>query len=72
TIDSLKFTSSVQSFPNLEADVSATVYLSPKDGGTTAGATAQGPAQTSPAAPASSSDTQPSTAVATAPTGVTK
>ncbi len=50
TIDSLKFTSSAQNFPNLEADVSATVYLSPKDGGTTAGATSTGPATTTPGA----------------------
>ena len=63
TIDSLKFTSSVQNFPSLEADVTATVYLSPKDGGTTAGATSQGPATSTPgstvqptsAAPSSSS-----------------
>src|SRR5205085_5179497 len=36
TIDSLKFTSSAANFPFIEADVTATVYLSPKDGGTTA------------------------------------
>jgi len=46
TIDSLKFTSSAANFPFIEADVTATVYLSPKDGGTTAGATTQGPAPT--------------------------
>jgi hypothetical protein len=55
TIDSLKFTSSAANFPNIEADVSATVYLSPKDGGTTAGATSQGPATTTPGATSSSS-----------------
>jgi Pilus assembly protein, PilO len=73
TIDSLKFTSSAQNFPNLEADVSATVYLSPKDGGTTAGATSSGPATTTPGATASSgsSASQPSTPAATpAPTAV--
>jgi hypothetical protein len=57
TIDSLKFTSSATNFPNIEADVTATVYLSPQDGGTTAGATAQGPAATTPGA---SSSTSPS------------
>jgi len=41
TIDSLKFSST--NFPNLEADVTATVYLTPKDEGTTAGATSSGP-----------------------------
>jgi hypothetical protein len=66
TIDSLKFTSSAANFPNIEADVSATVYLSPKDGGTTAGATAQGPAPSTPGASTSSS--QPATAAVTPPT----
>lgn len=67
TIDSLKFTSNAQNFPFIEADVSATVYLSPKDGGTTAGATAQGPASTTPGAtPASSSSTPSSSSAATA------
>jgi hypothetical protein len=70
TIDSLKFTSSATNFPNIEADVTATVYLSPKDGGTTAGATAQGPASSTPGAttPSSSSGSQPATAAATPPT----
>jgi len=66
TIDSLKFTSSAANFPNIQADVSATVYLSPKDGGTTAGATSQGPAQTTPGA--SSGGSQPATATVAPPT----
>ncbi len=41
TIDSLKFASTT--YPSLEADVTATVYLSPRSGGTTAGATSSGP-----------------------------
>jgi Tfp pilus assembly protein PilO len=41
TIDSLKFAST--KFPDLEADVTATIYLTPKDEGTTAGATSTGP-----------------------------
>lgn len=41
TIDSLKFAST--KFPDLEADVTATIYLTPKDEGTTAGATSSGP-----------------------------
>lgn len=66
TIDSLKFTSSATNFPNIEADVSATVYLSPQDGGTTAGATSQGPAASTPGATPSS--TAPATAAVTPPT----
>lgn len=50
TIDSLKFTSSAANFPDIEADVSATVYLSPEDGGSTGGATSAGPAATTPGA----------------------
>jgi Tfp pilus assembly protein PilO len=41
TIDSLTFTST--QFPSLEADVTATVYLTPKTEGPTAGATPSGP-----------------------------
>jgi Type II secretion system (T2SS), protein M len=66
TIDSLKFTSSAANFPFIEADVSATVYLSPKDGGTTAGATAQGPASTTPGA--ATSNASAAAAAVTPPT----
>ena len=41
TIDSLKFTT--MTFPHIEADVTATVYLTPKTEGATAGATSSGP-----------------------------
>ncbi|HEY7633224.1 MAG TPA: type 4a pilus biogenesis protein PilO [Thermoleophilaceae bacterium] len=62
TIDSLKFTSTAANFPNIQADVTATVYLSPKDGGTTAGATAAGPATTTPGTSSSQSTApEPST-----------
>jgi len=60
TIDSLGFKSTT--FPTLEATVSATVYLSPKDEGTTAGATPAGP-QAVPTA----SGPAPSPAPASAP-----
>jgi Tfp pilus assembly protein PilO len=66
TIDSLKFTSDLQTFPALQADVTATVYLTPKDQGTTAGATSQGPAQSTPGSGSGASTT--STASATPPT----
>ena len=55
TIDGLNFKS--DSFPELNAEVRATVYLSPKEQGTTAGGTPRAPAPqttqpgTSPAAP---------------------
>ncbi|HKN95317.1 MAG TPA: type 4a pilus biogenesis protein PilO [Thermoleophilaceae bacterium] len=68
TIDSLKFTSSATNFPDIEADVSATVYLSPKDGGATGGATSAGPAATTPdaasnASAAASAVTPPTSAI---------
>jgi hypothetical protein len=72
TIDSLKFTSSAQNFPFIEADVSATVYLSPQDGGTTAGATSAGPATstpgTTPATSSASSNASAAAAAVTPPT----
>jgi Pilus assembly protein, PilO len=49
TIDAVKFASDADSFPALKAEVKATVYLSPAEEGTTAGATPRGPAQTTPA-----------------------
>jgi Pilus assembly protein, PilO len=70
TIDSLKFTSSSANFPNIEADVSATVYLSPKDGGTTAGATSQGPATTTSGATSSSASSSSSSSSSSAATAV--
>ena len=58
TIDALKFTSTREEFPNITAEVKATVYLAPKREGATAGATASGP--TPPAAtPASSTAPNP-------------
>jgi Type II secretion system (T2SS), protein M len=66
TVNSLKFTTTAANFPNIEADVTATVYLSPKDGGTTAGATSQGPAAATPGSTTPSS--QPATAAIAPPT----
>ena len=58
TIDALKFTSTREEFPNITAEVKATVYLAPKREGATAGATPSGP--TPPAAtPASSTAPNP-------------
>lgn len=61
TIDGFKFDST--DFPNIKAEVEATVYLAPKSQGATAGATPTGPAPVTPAS------TQP--APATTPPGST-
>lgn len=63
TIDGFSFAAAPSGFPDLSATVSVTSYLAPKDGGTTAGATATGPDPTAlpatdpstPAAPTDSS-----------------
>ena len=55
TIDSLDFKS--ETFPQLSATVKATVYLSPKEQGATAGATPAGPQTTQPAAAPASTPT---------------
>jgi Tfp pilus assembly protein PilO len=63
TIDSLNF-DATQSFPNIKANVSATVYLTPAAEGVTDGATAQGPA-TAPASSTGAPSSSPSTPTAT-------
>jgi hypothetical protein len=66
SIESLNFTST--SFPTLEAQVSAKVYLAPKTEGATAGADPTGPASpggSQAASPASSSSSSPPAAVIT-------
>jgi Tfp pilus assembly protein PilO len=71
TIDSVNYTSDPILFPGIRAQIKATVYLSPKTQGATAGATPQGPAATAPpttpaATPAPSSTPSPApTATAT-------
>jgi len=51
TVDSLKFLTEDDSFPNIKAEVTATIYLSPQKEGATAGASPQSPSG-SPATPA--------------------
>ncbi len=58
TIDSLKFTSTARDFPNVTAEVKATVYLAPQAQGATAGATPAGPG--TPAGAASGAPAGPS------------
>jgi Pilus assembly protein, PilO len=62
TIDALKFSSDPETFPALKAEMTATVYLSPKAEGVTGGATPQGPAQTTPASTGSGEGSSPSPA----------
>jgi Tfp pilus assembly protein PilO len=64
TIEGVKFASDPELFPKITAEIKATVYLSPKAEGTTAGATPQGPAGAAPGTtPASTpSGTTPSPA----------
>jgi Tfp pilus assembly protein PilO len=49
TVEGVRWASDSEVFPRLRAEVTATVYLSPKAQGVTAGATPQGPAPTTPA-----------------------
>jgi hypothetical protein len=67
TVETIRWASDAEIFPHIKAEIGATVYLSPKAQGTTAGATPQGPSTTTPAdggtAPAEST---PSTPTATA------
>ena len=63
TVDSLTFTSDPELFPKLKAEINATVYLTPKAEGATAGATPEGPA---PAAAAGGSQAPPTAPAPTA------
>jgi Tfp pilus assembly protein PilO len=71
TIEDVKFDSDPELFPRITAEMKATVYLSPKAQGSTAGATPQGPApvpgtETTPAStPDSTSPSPTPTATAT-------
>jgi Tfp pilus assembly protein PilO len=71
TIEGVRYASDTEIFPLVRAELRATVYLSPKAEGATAGATPQGPATTTPAgsgaaaAPTTPSSSPAPTAVAT-------
>jgi Tfp pilus assembly protein PilO len=70
TIESVSYSSDQTVFPRIKAELTATIYLSPKAEGATAGASPQGPPTTTPAStPAESTDPAPTaptpTAVAT-------
>jgi type IV pilus assembly protein PilO len=49
TVESVRWTSDEQIFPRIRAEITATIYLSPKAQGVTAGATPQGPPTGTPA-----------------------
>ena len=65
TVEGVKFSSDPQLFPRVKAEMTVTVYLSPKTQGTTAGASPQGPAPAPATTPAS---TEPSSSPTPAPT----
>ena len=70
TIESVNYSSDQTVFPKIKAELNATIYLSPKVEGTTAGASPQGPPTTTPASsPSESTEPAPTaptpTAVAT-------
>jgi hypothetical protein len=69
SIDGIAFGEGRGGFPNIKADIAATTYLVPSGQGLLAGATAEGPAPNTPAAPTpgSSTATAPPTAVVTGP-----
>jgi hypothetical protein len=66
SIDGVRWASDPEIFPQIRAEVTATVYLSPLTQGVTAGATPEGPAPTTPPAgsttPAQSAPAPPATA----------
>jgi hypothetical protein len=71
TIDGVEYTADADTFPALVATVKASVYLTPKAVGVTAGATPAGPqpaaAAAAPVATASSSSSSPTPTAAATP-----
>ena len=71
TVEGIRWASDQEIFPHIRAEITATIYLSPKAQGVTAGATPQGPTTTgTPAtgttpAPAESTPAAAPTATAT-------
>jgi hypothetical protein len=66
TIDAVEYTAKADTFPALVATVKATVYLTPKAQGVTAGATPAGPSTPAAPAPTSTASTGSPTPTATA------
>ena len=61
TIDGVEYTTEAETFPALSATVKATVYLTPKTEGVTAGATPAGPGAPAAPLPTSTASTESST-----------
>jgi Tfp pilus assembly protein PilO len=66
TIESVNWTSNPDTFPRLNAEVGATIYLSPLAQGVTAGATPGGPAPATPTSPTTPVESSPTAAAPTA------
>jgi Tfp pilus assembly protein PilO len=64
TIEGVRWSSDPEIFPKVRAEMKATVYLSPKAQGATAGATPSGPSTTTPATTTTPAQTTPDPAVA--------
>jgi Tfp pilus assembly protein PilO len=62
TVEGVSWTSEAEIFPKLRAQIKATVYLSPKAQGVTAGATPQGPATATPDGTTPASESTPAPA----------
>jgi hypothetical protein len=65
TVESVRWASEESIFPKLRAEIKATIYLSPKTQGVTAGATPQGPATGTPATGTPATGTTPAPAQST-------
>jgi hypothetical protein len=66
TVEGIRWSSDEQIFPRIRAEIDATIYLSPKSQGATAGATPTGPSTTTPASGTTPTTTPTSTPTATA------
>jgi hypothetical protein len=64
TVETVKWASDEAIFPHIRAEITATVYLSPKAQGVTAGATPQGPATGTPASGTTPAESTPAPAPA--------
>jgi Tfp pilus assembly protein PilO len=64
TIEGVRWSSDPEIFPKVRAEMNATIYLTPKTQGATAGATPAGPTTTTPAGTATPADSSPEPAVA--------
>jgi len=68
TVEGVRWTSDETIFPHIRAEITATVYLSPKAQGVTAGASPQGPAIGTPASGTTPTDSTPAVAPTAAAT----